>query len=87
MASKPKFKVDDVVVFTNIFGVCWGLRTITEVGERTGRPVYQIDITDTPWFMGGEENFKLADAEDLTMSLEQLQQKHGFTPTEYFGCW
>ena len=84
---KHKFKVDDKVIFTNDFGVCWGVKTITGLDERTNKPTYHFTPTDTPWFSTNEEHFTLATADDLTATAEDLQAKYGFTPTEYYGCW
>lgn len=87
MTVQHKFSVGDKVIFTNDFGVCWGVKEITGLDERTGRPTYFFEPTDTPWFSSGEEHFTLAVAEDLTASAYELQQKYGFTPTEWFGCY
>ncbi|QEP29900.1 hypothetical protein HYP99_gp093 [Sinorhizobium phage ort11] len=82
-----KFKVGDKVIYTNDFGVCWGVKVITELSERTGKPVYMYEGSDTPWFHVPECNFKLAEPEDLIATIEKLQSKYGFTPTEWYGCY
>lgn len=89
-----KYKVGDKVVFTNTFGVCWGVVTITELASRTEKPTYFYEPTDTPWFSTQEEHLTLADEEDLIMSrwgFDQawgyFQAKYGFKPTEWFGCY
>lgn len=84
-----KYNVGDKVVFTNIFGVCWGIKTITRQDIRTNRPTYYYVPTDTPWFSTNEENLTLADAEDLANegNYTYFQNKYGFTPTETYGCW
>lgn len=90
-----KFKVGDKVIFTNDFGVCWGIKTITELALRPTtrddlgpqRPCYHYEGSDTPWFPTDEAHLKPASEEDFTMTTEQLQEKHGFTPTEWYGCW
>lgn len=53
----PRYKVGDRVIWTNEYGVCWGLRTITEVldpDKWSNR--YHIEPTDTPWMYVREEN-------------------------------
>lgn len=85
---KHKFAVGDKVIFTNCFGVCWGVKTITELDERNG-PTYHYENSDTPWFGVPEEHFRLADTEDLSRDPSDLsffQSKYGFTPTEWYGC-
>lgn len=70
-----KFKVGDRVVFTNDYGVCWGVKTITELcsrsydlwGEKKTVPTYHYEGTDTPWCSIEERNFQLADDEDLAI--------------------
>jgi hypothetical protein len=98
-----RFVVGDKVIFTNIFGVCWGVKTITALDERNG-PTYHYEPTDTPWFSTAEENLQLADETDIEISEMEIhplvddlaecdvkwayfQQRYGFTPTETYGCW
>lgn len=87
-----RFKIGDKVVFTNCYGVCWGVKTITALDERTNRPTYHYVPTDTPWFSTGEENLRKADKQDILMDdprgkhWDYFQQKYGFTPTETYGC-
>lgn len=92
-ATKPhRYSVGDKVVFTNCFGVCWGVKTITELDYRNG-PTYHYEPTDTPWFSTAEEHLRLADDEDLVMAewfwddWAYWQRKYGFKPTETYGCW
>lgn len=92
-----QFKVGDKVVFTNDFGVCWGIRIITELvwfpvtrdDDGPKKPRYHFVPTDCPWYPTGEENLKLADAWDLQASAEELQAKYGFIPTieQLGGCY
>lgn len=82
-----KFKIGDKVIFTNVFGVCFGVNTISGLDVRTNRPTYFYEESDTPWFSTCETNLQLADEEDFGMSNEELQAKYGFTPKEYFGCY
>ena len=94
--KRHKFNVGDKVVYVNDFGVCWGVKTITELcdglSEKDG-PRYQYEGTDTPWFPVAERNLTLADAGDLIAAeienLQFLQEKHGFTPTieQLGGCY
>lgn len=96
-----RFKVGDKVIYTNCFGVCWGVKEITSLEFRPTtrsddgpqRPTYHYKGSDTPWFSVDEEHFKLADEEDLIMDmwsfgdLSWFQQRHGFKPAETYGCW
>lgn len=90
---KHRFKAGDEVVFTNTFGVCWGVKTIVGLDERHG-PTYFITPTDSPWFSTSEEHLILADEEDRIMDQwgfeakwVYFQEKYGFTPKETYGCW
>ena len=85
--TKHKYKIGDKVIFVNDFGVCWGVKTITGLDERSGRPTYHYEPTDTPWFSTNEENLILASRSDLRASQEELQVKYGFMPTDWFGCY
>lgn len=63
-----KFAIGDLVIFTNDFGVCWGVKEITELAEgftETDGPRYHYKDSDTPWFPVSEKNLQLADKEDL----------------------
>ena len=88
-----KFKIGDKVIFTNDFGVCWGVKTIIALDERTGRPTYHYADSNTPWFSVCETNFVLADEEDLSINIEDnwqfFQDKYGWTPTveQLGGCY
>jgi len=97
-----KFKVGDRVIYTNDFGVCWGVKTITECTSRPWtredypqRPTYHYEGSDTPWFSVDENNFKLATEHDLMMAdwwfgaEDYFQTTHGFIPTvgQLGGCY
>lgn len=90
---KHKFKAGDQVVYTNDFGVCWGVKTITALYERTGGPTYHYKDSDTPWFSVSENNFTLATPDDLRAQedgdSDYFQRAHGFTPTveQMGGCY
>ena len=84
---KYKFKVGDKVIYTNDFGVCWGVKVISALDERSGKPTYFHEGTDTPWFSVEENHYTLAEPEDLTATPQELQAKYGFTPTEWYGCY
>lgn len=90
---RHKFSIGDQVVYTNPFGVCWGVKTITALDERSGRPTYHYEGSDTPWFSVGEENFKPASAADMAAHHAgddtYFQETHGFTPTieQLGGCY
>ena len=91
--AEHQFKVGDKVIFTNIFGVCWGVKTITALDERNG-PTYFYEPSDTPWFSVSERNLKPADEQDIRMMKNGLeaawsyfQDKYGFPMKETFGCW
>lgn len=89
-----RFAVGDSVVYTNDFGVCWGVKTIIELDERSGEPTYHYAGSDTPWFSVSERNLAPADEEDLLhLDIDQhwdyFQKKHGFEllPEEMGGCY
>lgn len=86
---KHKFSIGDQVVYTNDFGVCWGVKTITALDQRTGSPTYHYEDSDTPWYSVNERNFALASPDDITASPADLQLKYGFTPTveQMGGCY
>jgi hypothetical protein len=71
----PRFKVGQIVNYTNCYGVFWGARTITSIERRTGRPCYNITPTDTPWFAVGEECFSDASEPTHTFKLHGLTFK------------
>ena len=86
-----KFKINDVVIYVNDFGVVWRW-TISErtTYERyTGEviPAYHHKGTQTPWFPTEETRLQKATKADLTASDAELQQRYGFTPTEWYGCY
>jgi hypothetical protein len=88
-----KFSIGDKVIFTNDFGVCWGVKTIIGHAERTGMPTYHYEDSDTPWFSVHEENLTLATDEDILLDFDEnvryFQTKYGFTPTveQLGGCY
>lgn len=82
-----KYAVGDKVVFVNDFGVVWGIKTIIGLDERTNKPTYYYEGSDTPWFSVNENNLIRPDAEDFDLSRDELQVKYGFKPTDYFGCY
>lgn len=88
-----KFQVGDKVVYTNSFGVCWGVKVITELDERSERPTYHYEDSDTPWYSVCETNFVLADENDIKAQEAGLdnyfQKKYGFEPTmeQLGGCY
>ena len=50
-AGPAKFKVGDVVIYTNDYGVCWGCHMILEVEyDKIRGWLYYIDPTETPWY-------------------------------------
>lgn len=95
--TKHKFKVGDFVVYTNDFGVCWGVKVISELDTRNydlwGDPhtvmTYHYVGTDTPWFSVNECHFVMATDEDLMNNGNDnyFQNKYGFKPVDYFGCY
>ena len=86
-----KFKIGDKVVYTNDFGVCWGIETISELAQRTDGPTYHTLESDMPWFSVNERNYKLATQADLDAyergDDDYFQRVHGFEPSDYFGCY
>lgn len=92
------FNPGDLVIFTNDFGVCWGVKKIISQEPpltQGGSLRYHYEGSDTPWYSVDEHNFKLADAEDLEWAKDghrhdqRFQDKHGFTPTieQLGGCY
>lgn len=86
-----QFDVGEKVVFTNEFGVCWGVKTIKsqEPGlTEADDPRYHIEPTDTPWFPASEKHLVKADKADLWYSgfgdkaLPFFQQKYGRDTTQ-----
>ena len=73
-----RFHVGQKVVFTNEYGVCWGIKAITQQTERSGRPCYHYEGSDTPWFAVEEELLQDAAAEDFVLTAAELQAKYGF---------
>ena len=88
---KHKFKAGDVVIFVNDFGVVWrwtiSEQTTYELCTGEVVPAYHHEGTQTPWFPTQETELRKATKADLTASVEELQQRYGFTPTEWFGCY
>lgn len=92
-----KFKVGDLVVYTNDFGVCWGVVKITELAEgfsEADGPRYHYEGSETPWYPVSEKNLTLADKQDRFAAaydahLSFFQGKYGFTPTveQLGGCY
>lgn len=72
-----KFEVGQKVIYTNEFGVCFGVRTISDLTEWHGGPAYHYEGSDTPWFPKVEKRFAAATDEDLKSSLMALQAKYG----------
>lgn len=95
------YAVGDQVVYTNDFGVCWGVKTITRLDSHPTtrdddgprKPTYHYKGSDTPWFPVSERNLSPADEEDLWFAAmgidEHFQRKHGFIPTleALGGCY
>lgn len=84
-----KFKPGDRVVFTNEYGVCFGVKTITSQEPPftdDGPWRYQFEPTDTPWFPKSEDRLTSATAEDEAAMLREdwqhyFQTKYGFETT------
>lgn len=90
MTPAFKFNVGDKVVYTNEYGVCWGVKTITSLEPPLTEgysPRYHYEGSDTPWYSVEEERFTLADAEDLLWAKDskrhdmRFQKKYGFPTT------
>ena len=65
-----KYQEGDKVVFTNEFGVCWGVRTITGLCDpytEGGEPRYFIEPTDCPWFSTAESTLTKAGDRDIVV--------------------
>lgn len=82
-----KFAVGDKVVYTNDYGVCWGVKVITALDRGfNAAPTYLHEGIDTPWSPNYEKRYKLADGFDLLAAhyndLGYLQEKHGWATTQ-----
>ena len=87
-----KFAVGDRVVYTNDFGVCWGVKTVTELDTRGHGPTYHYEGSDTPWFSVDEKNFAPANKSDIFAhdhGYDWYFQKYEWTPTleQMGGCY
>lgn len=87
-----KFDIGDKVIFVNTFGVVylWTISEKTTYQPRRDGPyvrAYHHEGTDTPWFPTQETELRFATKADLKASPQELQQRYGFTPTEWYGCW
>jgi hypothetical protein len=50
-----KYKIGDIVTWTNSNGVYLGERKIIGLDVSTNRPTYYLDPIDTPWFSVDED--------------------------------
>ena len=86
-----RYNVGDKVIFVNIFGVVW----LWEINEQT---IYQLHTgevvrayhhkdTQTPWYPTLETDLRKATKGDLIASDAELQQRYGFTPIDWYGCY
>jgi hypothetical protein len=66
--AHTKFKVGDVVEYTNEYGVHIGQRKISAIDDSTGwsddEPRYFLTPTDTPWYSVRERSLHPATLED-----------------------
>jgi len=77
-----KYNIGDNVIYTNEFGVCFGVKTITEQGtDAHGLPGYKYDGSSPAWWFTNESRFALATDKDLKFTPEQLQKRYGFNAT------
>jgi hypothetical protein len=84
MTLAYKFAPGDKVVYTNEFGVCWGVKTIKSLDVwEDGLPRYYIEPTETPWCSVAERNLVSADAEDLIMDLWGFDRKRAYFQEKY----
>ena len=67
----------------------WKISEQTTYELHTGEIVraYHHVGTQTPWFPTQETELRPATKADLTASDAELQQRYGFTPTEWYGCY
>ncbi|GAC1605840.1 MAG: hypothetical protein NVS3B3_04520 [Aquirhabdus sp.] len=63
MKKAPRFKVGDVVIWTNEYGVNLGLRTVTEVTEDKFSYQYFITPNQSHWAPVRERNLEPASLE------------------------
>lgn len=87
---KHKFSVGDKVIFVNDFGVVflWTISELTTWTTASGQilPAYHHEGTQTPWFPTEQSRLFWATRGDRQSTAIDLQQKYGFTPTEWYGC-
>lgn len=80
-----KFTIGDKVVFTNEYGVCFGVKTIAAYAKHSydDIPRYHYEGTDTPWYATEQKYFTLATEEDLLHAGDQqyFQDNYGFPTT------
>ena len=76
------FHLGQKVIYVNEFGVCFGVKTITELVIRDDQPCYHYEGSDTPWFPTNESEFRQATDSDLNASTAELQLKYGFETTK-----
>lgn len=75
MGVAHRYPIGAKVVFTNDYGVCFGVKTVTGHDERGGRPTYHYEPTDTPWFATDESNLTLADDQDLIVDRDGVSPR------------
>lgn len=83
MTLAYKFAPGDTVVYTNDYGVCWGLRTVKSLDVwEDGLPRYYIEPTDSPWCSVAEKNLREPDTDDLCFipgsAPTYFQEKYGW---------
>lgn len=75
--STHRFREGQKVIYVNEFGVCFGVKTITELTVVNDQPCYHYEGSDTPWFAKKESEFRAATPEDLHATAAELQLKYG----------
>ena len=80
-----KFALNDAVVYTNEYGVCFGIKRIVALSYTgSGGPAYVYENMDTPWSPVEEDRLKHATDEDIAHygDREWFQKTHGFPTTQ-----
>ena len=86
-----KFPVGTTVIFINDFGVVYRFiiseQVIWETYDGKLVPAYHYEGTQTPWFPLLEKRLFKQSRKDRQLTDQELQQKYGFIPEDYYGCY
>ena len=78
-----KYKVGDIVHICNDYGIYLGKHKIIELGERSGKPTYFYEGSDTPWFSVHESSISTDPEEILELMWKRMTEyRQGITCPE-----